>query len=78
MDFGSTTYVILIRQFYKWFKMWHEAPFKLVVSRRQQGKMASNQSLLVESSLSNILFQKSNLESITDLNPFMPKFGTCA
>ncbi len=75
MDFRSTTYIMLIGQFYKWLKMWLEAVFRLITSSGGQGKMASKRSLYFGNFLSNKLFQKSTLESTIKSNSPTPKIG---
>jgi hypothetical protein len=69
MDFGSTTYIMLIGQFYKWLKMWLKKMFRLTTPSGRQGNMASKRSLYLGSFSSNKLYQKSILELITKSNP---------
>ncbi len=76
MEFGSTTYVMLIGQFCKWLKMWPKIMFRLTASSGQQGKMASRRSLYLGNLLPNKLFQKSTSESTTKLDPRTAKFGS--
>lgn len=71
--FFFTMYVIKIGQFERWLKMWLKEVLTLKNLGNNQGvKMASNISLYLESSFSNMLFQKVFSRSIN-----LPNFGTC-
>jgi len=75
MDFGSTTYIMLIGQFYKWLKMWLEAVLKLTTSSGRKEKMDSKWSLYLGCFSSYKLFQKSTLKSTTKSNLPHPRLA---